>query len=128
MPTTTEEIPSQRARFSNRPGAGGDPLREPPARLPGILDSVPDDMTPLPYEVVDELLAGARTGEEIVERGGLLAQVTKRLVERALEARNNSARRRCRPSTRPSRSARPGIATGALSPSWMRSVSGALKG
>jgi putative transposase len=35
--------------------------------------------------VVDELLAGARTEEEIVGPGGLLAQLTKRLVERALE-------------------------------------------
>ena len=34
---------------------------------------------------MDELLAGARTEEEIVGPGGLLAQLTKRLVERALE-------------------------------------------
>jgi putative transposase len=39
----------------------------------------------LPDEVVDELLAGARTEEEIVGPGGLLAQLTKRLVERAME-------------------------------------------
>src|SRR3954471_17520497 len=39
----------------------------------------------LPDEVIDELLAGASTGEEIVGSGGLLAQLTKRLVERALE-------------------------------------------
>ena len=39
----------------------------------------------LPGDVVDELLAGARTEEEIVGPGGLLAQLTKRLVERALE-------------------------------------------
>jgi putative transposase len=36
-------------------------------------------------EVVDELLAGARSEEEIVGPGGLLARLTKRLVERALE-------------------------------------------
>jgi putative transposase len=35
-------------------------------------------------EVVDALLAGARTEEEIVGPGGLLAQLTKRLVERAM--------------------------------------------
>jgi putative transposase len=35
--------------------------------------------------VIDELLAGARTEEEIVGPGGLLAELTKRLVERALE-------------------------------------------
>ena len=39
----------------------------------------------LPDEVVDELLAGARTGEEIVGPGGLLSQLTRRLVERASE-------------------------------------------
>ena len=47
---------------------------------------MPDDIRRrLPDEVVDELLAGARTEEEIVGPGGLLAQLTKRLVERALE-------------------------------------------
>jgi putative transposase len=39
----------------------------------------------LPDGVLDELLAGARTEEEIVGPGGLLAQLTKRLVERAME-------------------------------------------
>jgi putative transposase len=47
---------------------------------------VPDDIRgQLPDDVVDELLAGARTEEEIVGAGGLLAQLTRRLVERALE-------------------------------------------
>jgi len=36
-------------------------------------------------EVIDELLAGASTEEEIARPGGLLAQLTKRLVERAME-------------------------------------------
>ena len=36
-------------------------------------------------EVVDELLAGAQTEQEIAGPGGLLAQLTKRLVERAME-------------------------------------------
>ena len=35
--------------------------------------------------VIDELLAGASTEEEIAGPGGLLAQLTKRLVERAME-------------------------------------------
>jgi putative transposase len=35
--------------------------------------------------VIDELLAGASSEQEIVGPGGLLAQLTKRLVERALE-------------------------------------------
>lgn len=36
-------------------------------------------------EVIDELLAGAFTEEEIAGPGGLLAELTKRLVERAME-------------------------------------------
>ena len=39
----------------------------------------------IPDELIDELLAGARTEEEIVGPGGVLAQLTKRLVERAME-------------------------------------------
>ncbi len=36
-------------------------------------------------EVIDQLLAGASSEEEIAGPGGLLAQLTKRLVERAME-------------------------------------------
>ena len=36
-------------------------------------------------EVIDELLAGASSEEEIAGPGGLLAELTKRLVERAME-------------------------------------------
>ena len=36
--------------------------------------------------MIDQLLAGARTEEEIVGPGGVLAQLTTRLVERALSA------------------------------------------
>jgi putative transposase len=39
----------------------------------------------LPDELVDELLAGAQTEQEIAGPGGLLAQLTKRLLERAME-------------------------------------------
>ena len=39
----------------------------------------------LPDALIDELLAGARTEQEIAGPGGLLGQLTKRLVERALE-------------------------------------------
>jgi putative transposase len=47
---------------------------------------MPDEIRrKLPDDVVDELLAGARTEEEIVGPGGVLSQLTKRLVERALE-------------------------------------------
>src|SRR5438067_8535730 len=48
-----------------------------------IPDAVRDRLSD---EVIDELLAGARTEEEIVGPGGVLAQLTKRLVERALSA------------------------------------------
>jgi putative transposase len=85
MPSTEQKNPAvERARVSNRVGAG-EPLGE-PAPPPGILESVSDDLRrQLPDDVVDELLAGARTEEEIVGPGGLLSQLTKRLVERALE-------------------------------------------
>ena len=39
----------------------------------------------LPDELIDELLARARTEQEIAGPGGLLGQLTKRLVERAME-------------------------------------------
>ncbi len=56
--------------------AGGAPTTELPRE---VRDRLSD-------EVIDELLAGARTEEEIVGPGGVLAQLTKRLVERAVEA------------------------------------------
>jgi len=40
----------------------------------------------LPDELIDELLAGARTPEEITGPDGLLQRLTKRLVERAMDA------------------------------------------
>jgi hypothetical protein len=46
---------------------------------PGVCDRLSD-------ELIDELLAGARTEEEIVGPGGLLADLTRRLVERAMSA------------------------------------------
>src|SRR5437763_17009785 len=59
---------------ASRP-AGGEPLEIPDAARDRLAD-----------EVIDELLAGARTEEEIVGPGGVLAQLTKRLVERAVSA------------------------------------------
>ena len=44
------------------------------------------DPAGLPDELIDELLAGARTPEEITGRDGLLQRLTKRLVERAMAA------------------------------------------
>ncbi len=53
-------------------------LQEP--ELPGeVRDRLSDDL-------IDELLAGARSEEEIVGPGGLLADLTRRLVERAMDA------------------------------------------
>jgi hypothetical protein len=84
MPTTKEKHSILRARVPQRAGAG-EPLGE-AAPPPGIVDSVPDDIhRKLPDEVVDELLSGAKTEEEIAGPGALLAQLTKRLVERALK-------------------------------------------
>src|ERR1700761_3134658 len=84
MPTSREVDSVVRARVLNRGGAGEPPGE--PAPSSGILESVSDDLRrQLPDELVDELLAGARTEEEIVGPGGLLSQLTKRLVERAME-------------------------------------------
>ena len=63
----------------------GEPPGE-PAPPPGILQAMGDDLrSKLPDELVDELLQGANSEEEIVGPGGLLSQLTKRLVERAME-------------------------------------------
>src|SRR6202162_3253050 len=87
MPSTTTEKEKflERATVSNRVGAGGSPLGETTAPPPGILERLPDEMRDkLPDELVDELLAGAKTEEELVGPGGLLSQLTKRLGERAV--------------------------------------------
>ena len=62
---------------AQRPAGGARPLED---RLP---DEVRDRLAD---EVIDELLAGARSEEEIVGPGGVLAQLTRRLVERVLSA------------------------------------------
>src|SRR5947209_73666 len=88
MPSTTTEKEKARERASvpNRMAAGGSPSGEATAAPPGILERLPDEIRrKLPDELVDELLQGARTEEEIVGPGGLLARLTKRLVERAME-------------------------------------------
>ena len=46
----------------------------------------PDEPPELPDELIDELLAGAKTPEEITGPEGLLQRLTKRLVERAMDA------------------------------------------
>jgi putative transposase len=62
-------------------GAGA-ARRQPPPPRPELAAEV---KALLPDELIDELLAGARTEEEITGSGGLLGQLTKRLVERAME-------------------------------------------
>jgi putative transposase len=61
-------------------GAARAPEGPPLAELP------PEVRDRLSDQVIDELLAGARTEEEIVGPGGLLADLTRRLVERAMSA------------------------------------------
>ena len=86
MPSTISRRSIDRARVFDPRGAGGEPLGETPATPSEILGQVPDDIRrQLPDDVVDALLAGASTEEEIVGPGGVLSQLTKRLVERALE-------------------------------------------
>lgn len=85
MPSTDQRSLNQSLPVLEQLGGAGEPLGE-PAPPPGILDSVPDEIRrQLPDDVVDELLAGAKTEQEIVGPGGLLSQLTKRLVERAME-------------------------------------------
>ena len=102
MPSNSDNKKFFDGRSSLDPGgAGGSPLGETPAppqshRGREVDGTLVDDAVDrarlrasvgdaLPDEVVDELLAGARSEEEIVGPGGLLAQLTKRLVERAME-------------------------------------------
>jgi putative transposase len=58
------------------------------ARAAGApVESLPAEVRErLSDELIDELLAGARSEEEIVGPGGLLADLTRRLVERAMDA------------------------------------------
>src|SRR6187200_1289057 len=73
----------------SEPGGRAELSAGAPRRAPG---SVPGGELPpavrdrLSDELIDELLAGARTEEELVGSGGLLADLTRRLVERALSA------------------------------------------
>jgi putative transposase len=65
---------------AQRPAGAGRRPRGSVAQLP------PEVRDQLSDELIDELLAGARTEEEIVGPGGLLADLTRRLVERAMSA------------------------------------------
>ena len=105
MPSTKEKF-FESASDPRPYGAGGEPPGEPPALPAGSRERRPlsrarvDDAVDrarlrgmverpggerISDEVIDQLLAGASTEEEIAGPGGLLAQLTKRLVERAME-------------------------------------------
>jgi putative transposase len=105
MPVSTKRS-IDRARVFDSEGAVGEPLVEPSATPPGTqrrsrlgADRVDDavdrarlremvkrpDGERISDEVIDQLLAGASSEEEIAGPGGLLAQLTRRLVERAME-------------------------------------------
>src|ERR687898_2449186 len=94
MPTTKEtqtriDVKEPRAGVE-RSEPGGRAQRDAgAARSPGdpALAELPAEVRDrLGDELIDELLAGARTEEEIVGPGGVLARLTKRLVERAMSA------------------------------------------
>ena len=93
MPSTTKRS-IDRARVSNSEGAGGEPLGETPATPSEILSDMPDDLRgKLPDDVVDELLAGARTEEEIVGPGGLLSAVDQAAGGARVGGRDHRSRR-----------------------------------
>jgi transposase-like protein len=73
--------PEGRAELS----AGGAPAAG-TAPLPGLPGGGLVERGELSDELVDELLAGAGTAEEIAGPDGLLGQLTRRLLERALQA------------------------------------------
>jgi putative transposase len=109
MPTLQDKQSKQSVVgvFSLDPDGGGEPLGEtPPPQSPSqrrrdlpreLVDDAVDrrrvrsvvgelpGVDALSDELIDELLAGARTEQEIVGPGGLLAALTKRLVERAMD-------------------------------------------
>jgi putative transposase len=90
----------ERAEIGAGQAPRGAPAADPPVVSPELVDEavdraagrrrvrqalgVPSDRR-ISNEVIDELLAGASTEEEIAGPGGLLAELTKRLVERAME-------------------------------------------
>jgi putative transposase len=66
---------------AQRPAGAARPRRDPP-----LVELPPEVRDRLSDDLIDELLAGARTEEELVGPGGLLADLTRRLVERAMSA------------------------------------------
>jgi putative transposase len=77
----TRSEPGGRAQRAASGAAAGDPRP-----LPGLPGGGLAERPELSDELIDELLAGARTAEEIAGPDGLLGQLTRRLLERALAA------------------------------------------
>src|SRR3954464_11828111 len=83
------EITTPTARGGSPEGERGEASACAPvgsAPLPGLPGGGSLERPELSDELIDELLAGARTAEEIAGPDGLLGQLTRRLLERALEA------------------------------------------
>jgi putative transposase len=95
--STRSKTTTRSERIVDR-GSGGGERSEPGGRaqLPAAAARAAPGLPPaelaaevrerLSDELIDELLIGARTEEEIVGPGGLLADLTRRLVERAMSA------------------------------------------
>src|SRR3984885_8128357 len=78
--------PDQSAGVARSEPGGRAKRRAAAARPPGPRPELAEQVKALlPDEVIDELLADVGTEEEIAGPGGLLSQLTKRLVERAME-------------------------------------------
>lgn len=94
-----------------KPGAGDARASAGHPPLPGLPGGGLTDRPELSDELIDELLGGARTAQEIAGPDGLLGQLTRRLLERALEAEitehvGTVTRRRAGPGT-PATAGRP---------------------
>src|SRR5277367_442805 len=87
MPTITDKTDfSDQDASQSRAGEGGSPLGESPSPPQGRRKRSSSPLREqLPDELIDELLVGARTEEQLVGPGGVLAGLTKRLLERAME-------------------------------------------
>jgi putative transposase len=78
--------PDQSAGVARSSPGGRAKRRAGAARPPGPRPELAGEVKALlPDELIDELLAGAQTEQEIAGPGGLLGQLTKRLLERAME-------------------------------------------
>jgi putative transposase len=86
----TSDLKEGQARAGvSRSEPGGRAQRDAGAARPSpgpVAELPPEVRERLGDELIDELLAGARSEQEIVGPGGLLADLTRRLVERAMDA------------------------------------------